>query len=226
MRAIIQREFINLFKSIKSILIVLFFLWVSYFIPKLFKNIPYIDKSDLSDTYTVGVWVIYTFLGFLFILLLSHDILNKEIENQTIRLLVTKMPRSSVVIGKFLGVLSFWFVSISLCFIIIFITTGEIFLFKLSQLLSFVSYPVALCILLSVVIRKTSLSIFIGLLLGFLVPIMGIWSNIDSRWFLYIFKYLTPYYYLLTNNLLSFVPIVFAFVMIFLSIVIIKKRDL
>src|SRR5690625_7700017 len=50
-------------------------------------------------------------LGFLFAFAISHDLINKEIELKTIRLLITKTSSLKLMLGKFLGTLLFWIVT-------------------------------------------------------------------------------------------------------------------
>src|SRR5690625_2437275 len=51
-------------------------------------------------------------LGFLFAFAISHDLINKEIELKTIRLLITKTSSLKLMLGKFLGTLLFWIVTV------------------------------------------------------------------------------------------------------------------
>lgn len=227
MLAIINREFWNLFKSFKTILVILFFSGVSYLVPSIIDKLFLIqDEVGIEDGYTAGISFIVTFLGFLFVLLLSHDIINKEIESQTIRLLVTKIARKDIIIGKFIGVLLFWVVCTGIAFIVISISAKQIFVFKFIQLVIFFTYPIALCILLSVIIKKPSFSVFCGLLLGLIFPVLGIWCGLSSHWLWKILNFLMPFHYVDKNNILSLIPFVLSIMINWTSIFVFNRRDI
>src|SRR5699024_868250 len=126
MLPILKREFIDSFKSIRTILIILFITIVSYQSAVLVDenrdlvNSLLEDGVEIGSVYTVAITMIILLLGFLFTFAISHDLINKEIELKTIRLLVTKVSRFEIVMGKLLGSFLFWLLVISASYGIIF----------------------------------------------------------------------------------------------------------
>src|SRR5699024_1856594 len=124
MGTILKREFIDSFKSIRSILIILFITFITYQA----SNILSYNEEFITGLLSVGMTIESAFtsiilfimfiFGFLFVFSISHDVINKEIELKTIRLLVTKVSRLHIMLGKLLGVLAFWIVVITLSFVI------------------------------------------------------------------------------------------------------------
>lgn len=225
---IAHKEFCSLFKSIKSIFVILFFAVVSYFIPKFLNQFFGIQSelSNVNETYTSGISLIISIFSFLFILLLSNDILNKELEFQTIRLLVTKVSRISIILGKFLGVLLFWIVCIMISFIIISCFFDKLYLLKFLETIFFLSYPVSICILISVLFRKTTYTIILSIILGFSFPALDLWLDFTENNIVASLKFLLPYFYYESGGLLSCMPVILSMVILYFSLSIFKRRDL
>jgi ABC-2 type transport system permease protein len=246
MYTIMWKEFFSLLKSFKSIAVVAFFILVTFIISRFLNKLPFQFIDGNMSPYLLSIRFLVGAFGFLFGLALSHDILNREIESQTIRYLVTKIPRAQLIIGKSLGVYLFWIVSITISFLIISYYARSFFLFSYVQLLSFMAYVLGLTILLSFFIRKTTYSMFISVILGILLPALGVWvTNIDVDWntftfsvplnntsenllyFIpYFFKFLFPYYYYSLDNALSLLPFVIGILFIIIVIILFKRSDL
>ena len=78
---------------------------MTFFASKFFAHNDFIMSQANSDSvYTSTIKFLFFFLGFIFITAVSHDILNKEIEMETIRFLVVKTSRINILLGKFFGV--------------------------------------------------------------------------------------------------------------------------
>src|SRR5690625_6096207 len=69
------------------------------------------EGVDNSAAYAAVISLILMVLGFLFAFAISHDLINKEIELKTIRLLISKTSSLKLMLGKFLGTLLFWIVT-------------------------------------------------------------------------------------------------------------------
>lgn len=227
MKAIVEKEFKSLFKSFKSIAMIAFFLIVSFAASKFFSNnLDLLQKNYAESAYVSSIRGLVMFLGFLFVLSLSHDVVNREVENQTIRFLVTKSSRSSIVIGKFLGVFLFWLVCILCSFIVIGLFARQIFVFDFLQMMCFIAYAVSLTILISLVIKKPSHTTFVGILLGIAVPVLGLWSVSSNKFILEIVKYALPYYYILKGGYYTLVPFCLSILMLLIALAIFQRRDL
>lgn len=246
MYTIMWKEFFSLLKSFKSIAVVAFFILVTFIISRFLNNLPFQFIEGNMSPFLLSIRLLVGAFGFLFGLTLSHDILNREMESQTIRYLVTKTSRIHLILGKSLGVYLFWIFSITVSFIIISYYAESFFLFSYIQLLSFMAYVVGLTILLSFFIKKTSYSMFISVILGILIPTLGVWvTTIQLDWntltftlpvndttgnFLYFIpyflKFLLPYYYFSLENALSLLPFLLGIIFIIITIILFKRSDL
>ncbi|ASK63910.1 hypothetical protein CFK37_17985 [Virgibacillus phasianinus] len=229
---VLKREFIDSFKSVRSILIVLFITFVSYQSAKFIENNPgIIDKliengGEAGSAYTAAIALIVLMFGFLFVFATSHDIINRETEMKTMRLLVTKTSRWQVMLGKFCGAMLFWVVTVSISFSILSIIAESWFPKDYFQSLLFIFYIVSFVLLISTVITKTKLTMFLGILLGITLPIIGLIASVVDRWYLLPFRYLLPYNYLEGSVGFMLIPMATGIVYILLSIYIIQRRDL
>lgn len=98
MKGIVIKEFVGLIRGIKSILIVLFITGISILAARSLRNSPLFmdESSNPSTTALAGLSFILVIFRALFVLTLSHDIVNRDIQLQRIRLLITKTSRPSV----------------------------------------------------------------------------------------------------------------------------------
>src|SRR5699024_1969966 len=229
---ILKREFIDAFKSVRSILILLFITFVSYQSAKFFdENQDMINQfigesgNEVGSVYTAAIAFIVLIFGFLFVFAISHDLINREIEMKTIRLLVTKTSRLQIVLGKFLGILLFWVVTISISFAIISLITGSWFPKDYFQAIIFLFYIISLVLLISTVIPKTKLTMFLGIFLGIVLPIIGLAAAFSDKWYFIPFKYLLPYKYFDGSVGMMFIPLAIGIGYISLSIFFINRKD-
>ncbi|HDR8278017.1 TPA: ABC transporter permease subunit, partial [Bacillus cereus] len=118
------REFYNLFKSIRSIIFILIMFSTTLVVANFLKNFDgNLKELGLDNAYVGGLLFLILLFGPLFVMTLSHDLINRESHNRTIRFLVTKISRDKIILGKFLGVLLFWFVCLFLSlFMLVFIS--------------------------------------------------------------------------------------------------------
>ncbi|UOQ83648.1 ABC transporter permease [Gracilibacillus salinarum] len=229
---ILWREFTDSFKSIRSILIILFVTFISYQSAVFLADNPLLAEEivtyggDQGSVYTLAISFIVLMFGFLFVFAISHDVINKEIEMRTIRLLVNKIPRWQIMIGKFFGILLFWIVTISISYAILLAISGEWSFLDYFSTLLFLFYAIGLVLFISTVIPKTKLTMFLGILLGLALPIVGFISVLSEKWYLIPFKYLLPYYYVEDNSAKLLVPLLIGVVYLGVSILIMRRRDL
>lgn len=228
MYSIAKREFLNIFKSFKSILIILIFLFAGYYISKYFSQGLSLTPTEgnNSSSYASGIRGIVTLLGFLFVFTLSHDTMSKEKESNTIRFLVTKTSRSSILLGKYFGILLFWIFTVGISMLVVMFVAKKILIFEYSQLIFFLSYAISLNVIVSTFCTRTTYSMFIGILLGLLIPILGIWSILSEDWILKFAKYILPYTYILNQDWRSAIPILFSILFMTVSIYKLKREDL
>lgn len=178
MIAIGKQEFFDMFKSIKSLIIIALLLITSYFSAKysdIIGTAASLTEQEMKDVYTVGLVFLLIFFGQLFVTSLSHDMINKESHDRTMRFLVTRTSRSQIVVGKFSGVWLFWFSCIFISFLIISIFSSQFHFLIFSQAIALVTYQISLTIFLSVAIAKPSITMFLGVVIGLLYPIFNFW---------------------------------------------------
>ncbi|MGP4039669.1 ABC transporter permease [Gracilibacillus sp. D59] len=229
---VLWQEFTDSFKSIRSILIILFLTFISYQSARFFKNNPGLVEEIISTAgsegsiYTAAISLIVLMFGFLFVFAISHDVINKDIEMRTIRLLVTKIPRWQIVIGKFIGILLFWMVTILISYSILTFISGSWHFLDYITTLLFLFYVIGFVLFISTIVLKSKLTMFLGIILGISLPIVGMISLFSDKWYLIPFKYLLPYHYMENTSFSMLVPLVIGVAYLLISVVIMRRRDL
>lgn len=229
---VLRREFVDSFKSIRSILIILFITFLSYQSATFFYNNPVIVKDliegggEAGSIYTAAIVLVVAGFGFLFVFALSHDLINKEVELKTMRLLVTKVSRIQIMLGKLLGTFLFWLVTVSISFAILTIIAGTWFPKDYFQSLVFLFYIVSFVLLISTLITNSKMTMFLGIIFGISLPIIGIVSTVSNKWYWIPFKYLLPYRYLAGSIALTLVPLAIGVIYFLISLFVIQRKDL
>lgn len=231
---VLRREFIDSFKSVRSILIILFLTLVAYFSANFFKEhqdvIHALIKSsegvNENAVYAVAISFIVLAFGFLFVFAVSHDMINSETEMKTIRLLVTKTSRLQIMLGKLFGTYLFWIATISITYAVIFIISGSWSIEEYAQTLILLFYFVCIALFISTIIPKTKLSMFLGILLGIALPIIDLVSIAMDKWYLLPAKYILPFYYTDLSFGFMFIPLGIGLALFFVSVLIMKRKDL
>jgi ABC-2 type transport system permease protein len=232
MLAICKKEFFALFRGYKSVFILVVFIGFSYFIADVVgENLNHLSSDGLSQIemgspYAAGLRFLVIGLGFLFVCLLSHDIVNKEIETQTIRFLVTKSSRSSIILGKYLGIVLFWSTILCLSYIPIVFVSKTIDIHLLGSLVCFVSFVISWTILLSTIIYRSSYTLLVGIITSILYPVVGVLSLAKNGVIWGILRYLTPYYYLLLKGYWILLPLLISLLLVFVATIIFARKDL
>ncbi|MBI5976004.1 ABC transporter permease [Staphylococcus canis] len=229
MFAIAFHELKRQIKSIKSILIICIIFSITIAAASIANNYKGLMSMETeSNVYTLGLTVTTLVAGPLFTLALSHNIINEEIKNRTIRFIATKTSRFNIVVGKFLGLSLFWFTCLFISMILISFIAHSFYLQKVILCFSFFAYFIGLAILISVLINNPTVTNILGVSLSFIFTVLGIWSTMSQNILLKTFSYLTPYNYFIhhDNDVLGYVPIVFSLLFTTLGLNIMKRRDL
>lgn len=224
MLAIARKEFVEMTRSFKSLFVISLFTAASYFMSS-FVSKNFVSLGAGTNDFTSATRLLVLLFGFLFVLMLSHDVVSKETSTKTIRFLLTKTSRMNIIIGKFLGVSTFWFFCIGSSFVIISIFAKAILWLPFLQLYSFLVFAIGLCILISTFVRTTSGSLLIGLTVSFVVPTLGLWSMFSEKAWLKPFQLLLPYNYQLKESMLLFLPLLFGLCFVALSMLHFKRGD-
>lgn len=235
MWSIAKHESIQLLKSVKSILVLFFLLGSAYAgvqMTEVLKNsLHMLSESETlileNDVmiYSAGLSFVILIFGPLFAFILSHDVMNREIEQRTMRFIVTKVKRDNIVIGKVLGHLLFWFIILTAAYLLILILSGYFSFYTYFQSISLLSVFVALALLLSLVINKPILSSFLSILLGIAIPIVSLWTVFSEKWYIFIFKYISPYNYLQEDTMIFLVNFAFSAIYLGVATYLFRKRD-
>ncbi|WP_350299909.1 hypothetical protein [Peribacillus frigoritolerans] len=223
-----KREFISLFKGIKSVIIVMMLLATSYYSAKfsdLLTTGIELTAREAENIHTVGLLILILFFGQLFVMGLSHDSLNRETHERTIRFLVTRTSRTSIILGKFLGIWLFWLICLTTSFLLTSIFSQKIDVFIFTQTMSLLTYQIGLTILLSVLIPKPGYTMFLGIMVGVAFPIIGLWVSFTSNVWVSWMKFITPYYYLIREDYTFLVIFILAGIMLVIANLIFKRRE-
>ncbi|MDE5053989.1 ABC transporter permease subunit [Niallia taxi] len=223
-----KREFLQLCKGVKSVLIILLFLVTSYYSAKFAEPLAEVTEmtaKEAAQAHVAGLIFLILIFGQLFVTSLSHDSINREIHERTMRFLVTKTTRLSILLGKFLGIWMFWFVSLFLSYLIISIITKKVSILMFSQTMSLLTFQVAFVLLLSVLIRSPGITMFFGIISSLIFPIIGGWLMLTSNPAISWLKYITPYYYMEKEDYKFLIIFVFAAVLIYLADLVFKRKE-
>ncbi|UYO35876.1 ABC transporter permease [Bacillus zhangzhouensis] len=229
MFAIGLNEFKALFKSIRSILIIIVIIGITTGTAKILSQFSDQLKSfGLGDNAYVGGLMVLLFIAApLFVTSLAHNAINKEVYSRTVRFLVTKTSRNSIIVGKFLGNLLFWIVCLTISLILIIPFANTFYFLELIQCIVFISYFLGLTLLLSTVISNPSITMFLGITLSIVLPVIGMISIGSNNIFIKIISYITPYYYFTQEQtVLTYIVILFPILFLILSLMLFRKRDL
>lgn len=228
MLSISIREFKNLFKSIRSFIIIAIMFGVTVLAAKMLSQFDgELQELGLDNAYMGGLLLLILILGPLFVTSLSHDIINREVHTRTVRFIVTKLSRTKIVLGKFIGVSLFWITCLTISLILIIPFSGEFYFLELIEAIIFITYFISVSLFLSSFIDKPGISMFLGIILSLAFPIVGIWAIASqSNIYIFLLSFITPYYYFGQENeaFIYFVPIL-STILVLGSIMIFRKRD-
>ena len=224
MLAIATKEFVEMMKSFKSLFIIALFVLSSYFMSSFVsKNVVSIGTD--TNNYVSVTRILILLFGFLFVLMLSHDLISRETSTKTIRFLITKTSRTSIIVGKFLGVAAFWLFSLGISITIVSFFAKDFLWFTFLQLYSFLIFAIGLCLLISTLAKTTGMSMLLGLAVSFIAPIVGFWSMFSEKTWLKPFKLLLPYQYQIKENGLVLIPLIIGLLFISVSIWYFKRGE-
>lgn len=224
MIAIAKKEFIEMTKSFKSLFVISLFVLTSYFMSK-FVSKNLVGLGADTNEYVSATRLLILLFGFLFVLMLSHDLMSREISTKTIRFLITKTSRTNIILGKFLGVAAFWLFSLGISITIVSFFAKDFLWFTFLQLYSFLIFAIGLCLLISVLAKTTSISMLLGLAVSFIAPVIGIWSMFSEKTWLKPFQLLLPYQYQIKENGLVLIPLIIGLIFVSISIWYFKRGD-
>ena len=229
MSSILWREFLSSFKSIKSIFTILIFIGANLGLAKLI-SVFYGSLKNLGmegSPYSIAIIFVTVLISPFFIFSLSHNSINEEIKSSTIRFIATKTKRRNIILGKFLGMLLFWLLTLIIASLFMIFYSHSFYIIEILLSLIFISYFLSLSILISTIINSTALTNFLGIAISLVMTILGVWSATSENVLLKIYSFISPYYYFFeTNRLLSLIVLLHIVVFLIISIILFKRRDL
>lgn len=222
MWTIAKKEFINMLRSMKAIIVILIFTGGSFFVSNSLSQMT--GKLDGSEYYSSLRLFVFIF-GYLFATILSHNAINSEIETKTIRLLLTKTSKTKFVLGKFLGILLFWAICLSVSFLSVSLL-GKVFEpTQFIMVIVMMAYFNSIVLLLSAVIERSAMTNFLGLLIALAFPAIGLWVTLSIENPLHSMQLLFPYYYILQGTIYMVIPFVLACLLIGCTILNVYRKD-
>lgn len=229
MLTISLKEFKNLFQSIRSIIVIGILFGITLGTAKLVSNFQgQIEELGLgSNAYASGAIIIVLVAGPLFVLSLSHNVINQELSSRTIRFIAAKTTRFKFLTGKLLGVTFFWITCLLIAFLLIIPFSKAFFFLEFTQSFIFILYFVGITILLSTLIPKPSLTMIVGVTVAVAFTVLGFWSMASDNILLKIFSFITPYfYYSHGEEYMAFPVLLFPVIFLGISLFVFNRRDL
>ncbi|SDZ08706.1 hypothetical protein SAMN05421736_10626 [Evansella caseinilytica] len=226
MYAIGKREFFSLAKGSKSLMTISILFLISYFTVKpsgVFVSELTVEEAEMI--HNAGLLIFILLFGQLIVAGLSHDSLNREMHERTIRFLVTRTSRAGILFGKFFGVWVFWFMCLAGAFLLTGIVVRKLDLFLFSQTMSLVTFQITVTLLFSVLITKPGYTMFLGIVTGLAFPVCGLFVTYTSNVWVNWLKFVSPYYYLERNDAAFLIIILLAGIMLSLANLIFKRRE-
>lgn len=225
MLAIAKHEFWQLFKSFKSIVVILILIGSSYYASKYGADLIQLfnDGKDDKGFYYSGLALVTILFGPLFAFSLSHDVLNREVSNKTIRFLLTRTSHANILAGKVIGVLAFWFVCIALSCTVIIMYAKHFDFYIVLQVLMLMLFSVTLTFLLSAVITKPFMSMFLSTIFGIALPIISLLLMSTEKWW-GVFGYITPYQYMEHESLNILIVVAIGAAILAVTYIVFKRR--
>ncbi|MFL2142041.1 MULTISPECIES: ABC transporter permease [Ruoffia] len=215
-------ELKHILKSIRTIVIILIFVLFSYGMSSTLSNITSTGDS-IAAAYS-SIRLLVFILGYMFVSTVSNSCINREIETGSIKFVLSKINKQQFIIGKFIGIFLFWFICIGTSFTVISFLTNQVDLSILFMLMSVVTYYISLCVLLSVLVSKSSTTNFIGLIMGIFFPIVGLWVTLSNEWYNF-FMYFFPYEYILKDGYFIVVPVLISIIYLSIAVVSFSRKE-
>lgn len=195
MQAIFKRELKSSIFTVKSVVILLFFLMISYWISKYSSTINQFS-GDKNSIISVIYGSIETF-GVIFGFMMFSGTIAKSVENESIRYIIPYTTRTKLIMGKYLAMNVYFLILLCLMMPVVVIVRGVngFPILELIQAIIFFGYITSIILFLSVITRRERTANFIGIILGFIIPILGLYSTVSKNIVIRTISWLLPYRY-------------------------------
>lgn len=143
-----KEEFLSTVKSTRTIIIISIFVLFSYSMSKYIIGVSASVTSGMSAAYS-SIRLLVFLMGYLFVSILSHSTLNKEIETGSIKFVASKISRNQIILGKLAGIFLFWLICLTSSFVVISLMTRQLDISALIVLLITIFYYISVCVCVS-----------------------------------------------------------------------------
>lgn len=226
MTAVFYMEFRRQILSFRSIFFILLFIILGISLERLFSmtstEIGFIDNETYAGSFFVIIKFAVILLGYLFSSILSHNCINRETGNKSARLVISKVSKVDYIIGKYLANALFWIACFIAIYIFLFFRYGKFDLTELIMNVIAMLYYNSIVILVSVITQRSISSNFLGLVIGIVLPFLGLLALAKNS----LFKYFFPYAYMLELNITILLLLLIIFSILSIAILIFKRTDL
>lgn len=138
----------------------------------------------------------FTILGTFFSFILFSGILSKDIESGSIRYVLPYIKRTTLILSKYLAMIIYFVSLVIITLILLFIEKHfKIPWEQIFNMICFFAYIQALVLLLSSVLKER-MSTFVGIVIGFALPILGLLSAGSHNLIYEVVTWLLPFRYL------------------------------
>ncbi|TCS96950.1 hypothetical protein [Hazenella coriacea] len=166
MLAVWQKEFWELFRGFRIWLILFSLFLISYqlyhWFPS-FSSILFGEPLYIAQ-YSWSFDLIFRLMGFLLIFIISHGSISQEVQSGRIRLWITSVTRGNLILGKYLGVLTFWLFTVTLIYLVFSYLDRSFSFYILFHLWSIVFLAVGITLLFSTLWTKQTYILLVGFL--------------------------------------------------------------
>lgn len=224
MLAIWQKECADLFRGLRVWVIIFGLLLISfalhYWFPA-FSSVLFEEPLYISQ-YSWSFDLIFRLMGFLLIFMLSHATVSQEIQSGRIRLWITSVTRSTLILGKFLGILTFWLFTILLIHLIFSYLDHTFSFYILFHLWSIVFVAVGITLLYSTLWTNQTYLLLTGFLSTiFIIIVEGAVIITNSQPVLTIATF-----HLDWSSLIPWIWIEIGIIALWGAVLILKRKDL
>lgn len=184
--------------SVKTIIISLLFILISFLIAKYSPSLSILIDDTGSSPAIEILFGIYAFMGFLFSSILFSGIISKEIESETLRYITPYSSRKKIYLAKYFVTVTYFSLITVLSLIILLFIRGVVIvpIQDYFNMLVFFMYIEAIVLLVSTICSNERMATLINLLLSLIFPIVFAISFFKENIILKALVWLLPYKYL------------------------------
>lgn len=213
--------------SIKTIIISLLFILISFLIAKYSPSLSTLIDDTGSSPAIAILFGIYAFMGFLFSSILFSGIISKEIESETLRYITPYSSRKKIYLAKYFVTVTYFSLITALSLIILLFIRGVVIvpIQDYFNMLVFFMYIEAIVLLVSTICSNERMATLINLLLSLIFPIVFVIAFFKENIILKALVWLLPYKYLESSWEISILIILTSCILI-LGIRIFERKEI